>query len=139
MRIRGYGRKIISAALCFCMAVLLLPAVALAASDPALDISGGSISLKQSGSDLQYKQGSGAWTAYTGTLVISGSTTSNTLSVTSGSHTVKFNAITIDVSGTDNASAVSHDCRCSRNGAPFDFKRNKHGEIRHKQSRNHGL
>lgn len=82
-----------------------------ARADATLNISNGSIRLRTEGGALQYQQGTGAWTAYTGTLTIAGAkdaqggiaASANTVSVTSGAHTVKFNDL--DISSSSGAPA----------------------------------
>lgn len=85
-----------------------------ARADATLNIANGSIGLRTEGGALQYKQGTGGWTAYTGTLTIEGqkdaqggiAVSANTVSVTSGAHTVKFNDLAI-TSGSGAPAGVS--------------------------------
>ena len=85
------------------MAMLLLPRAAWGQTVQSLDISRGSITITSTG----YTIGDDHEQNYTGDYVISGTTTSYTVTVSSGTHNITLNGASIDVSATDDACAFS--------------------------------
>ncbi|WP_293674624.1 hypothetical protein [uncultured Parabacteroides sp.] len=85
------------------MAMLLLPLAAWGQTTQSLNIENGSITITSTG----YTIGNGGEQAYSGAYTISGTTTSNTVTVSSGTHNITLDGASIDVSTTDNSCAFA--------------------------------
>lgn len=85
------------------MAMLFVSVAVWGQTPQSLDISQGSITI----TSTSYKIGDDQEQNYTGDYVISGTTTSNTVTVSSGTHNITLNGVSIDVSGKRNACAFA--------------------------------
>lgn len=104
----NYEKKILSVFICLTMIVTMLQGMVFisdAVDNTLQDISTGSLYLRYN-SGTQYSRNNSSWTSYSGTLTVTGTTTSKIISVASGNHTVIFEDLNINVSGTSGAAAV---------------------------------
>lgn len=85
------------------MAMLFVPVVAWGQTPKSLDISQGSITITSAG----YKIGDGNEQSYKGAYTISGTTTTNTVTVSSGTHNITLDGASIDVSTTEYSCAFA--------------------------------
>lgn len=106
-------KRLLSAILSLCLLLTMAPTVAFAAESPAdapgtsedagssvaepaeLDLTVGSIEISAEG----YKVNGGELVAHTGKYVLTGKTTTNTVTVTGGEQEITLNGVNIDVSG----------------------------------------
>ena len=102
-------KKALASLLAFSLMLALTPTMAFAAGEQTLDLSNGSIVITSTG----YSQGGGAEIPHVDGYIITGSTTTNTIQVNSGSHDITLNNAVIAIPAANASSTMQESTYCA--------------------------